>query len=273
MKKILLLAATALLLIANACQKENPANQNMTEETLQMKQYLADTYGFKPEDIAEEAEHFVVEGDQLFDKENFWENYGMSSENEYFVEAAHEEGIASDRKHYRWSYLVTKTKTIKIRIIVGGTNAVPTVWQTAITKAVQDWNAMGGGLTFMIQYASSPGTNVVNVSMKSNLPSDEYARTYYPSGNGYPGTDLYINPLFNSDSKLNSNGKIGVIAHEIGHAVGLRHTDSGQGTLITNVSTSCKNNPDPNSVMSAEGDFYYGFTTCDKQAYFALYPK
>ncbi len=267
MKKILLLAATAVLLIANACQKENPATQNMTEETLQMKQYLASTYGFLPESIVEDGDHFVVEGDQCFSMKDFWANYGMSSENEFMVDPSHEEGAASDRKHYRYTYLVTKTKTIKIRILTG----VPTNWQNAILKAVQDWNALGGGLTFMIQYASSPGVNVVNVSMKT-LASDEYAKAYYPTSNGYPGSDLYINPLFNPEAKLNQNGKVGVIAHEIGHTIGIRHTDSGQGTLITNVSTTCKNNPDPKSVMSASGSFYYGFTPCDKEAYKALYP-
>ncbi|MBC7775070.1 MAG: hypothetical protein H7246_06485 [Phycisphaerae bacterium] len=268
MKKILLLAATAMLLIANACQKENPTTQNTAEETLQMKQYLADTYGFKPESIVEEQDHFVVEGDQCFSIKDFWESYGMTVENEFMVDAAHEAGAANDRKHYRYTYLVTKTKTIKIRILTG----VPQAWQNAIIKAVTDWNAMAGGLTFMIQYASSPASGVVNVSMKT-LASDEFAEAYYPTSNGQPGSELHINPLFNSEGALNQNGKVGVIAHEIGHTLGIRHTDSGQGSLITNVSTSCKNNPDPNSVMSAEGDFYYGFTICDKQAYFALYPK
>jgi len=268
MKKILLLAATAMLLIANACQKENPATQNISEENQQMKQYLSDTYGFKPEDIQDEHDHFVVEGDQCFAKENFWENFGMSLDNEFMVDPAHEEGAAADRKHYRYTYLVTKTKSIKIRILPG----VPQNWQNAIIKAVSDWNAMGGGLTFMVQYASNPAYGVVNVKMKT-LASDIFAQAYYPTSNGQPGSELHINPLFNSEGALNQNGKVGVIAHEMGHTLGIRHTDSGQGSLITNVSTSCKNNPDPNSVMSAEGDFYYGFTTCDKQAYYALYPK
>jgi hypothetical protein len=267
MKKILFPAAMAMLLIVNACQKENTPSQDQTAETSQMKQYLANTYGFLPESIVEEDDHFVVEGDQCFSMKDFWENYGMSSETEFMVDPAHEANEAADRKHYRYTYLVTKTKTIKIRILTG----VPTAWQNAILKAVQDWNALGGGLTFMIQYASNAGTNVVNVRMKT-LASDEYARAYYPTSNGYPGSDLYINPAYNSDAALNQNGKVGVIAHEIGHTIGIRHTDSGQGSLITNVSTTCKTSPDPKSVMSATGSFYYGFTPCDKEAYKALYP-
>lgn len=267
MKKILMLAATAILLITNACQKENPSTQSQTEGTQQMKQYLADTYGFKPEDIREEHDHFVVEGDQCFSMNDFWTNYGMSAENEFMVDPAHEADEAADRKHYRYTYLVTKTKTIKIRILTG----VPQNWQNAIIKAVTDWNALGGSLTFMIQYASSPASGVVNVRMKT-LASDEYAKAYYPTSNGYPGSDLYINPAYNSEAALNQNGKVGVIAHEIGHTLGIRHTDSGQGSLITNVSTTCKTSPDPKSVMSATGSFYYGFTPCDKEAYKALYP-
>jgi hypothetical protein len=268
MKKILLLAATAMLLIANACQKENPATSDRSQEIAAMKQYLADTYGFAPESIVEEDDLLVVEGDQLFDLKNFWEDYGLSTTCEHHADGAHEEGMAGDRKHYRYNYLVTTTKTIKIRILPG----VPTAWQNAILKAVQDWNATGGGLYFMIQYANNRGTGVVNVSMKT-LATDEYASAYYPASNGRPGTDLYLNPAYNSDAALNQNGKVGVVAHEIGHTIGIRHTDSGQGTLITNVSANCRNNPDPNSVMSATGDFYYGFTTCDKEAYKALYPK
>jgi hypothetical protein len=266
MKKILLLAATAVLLIANACQKENPTTQNNETESQRMMEYLAATYGFEPHSIVDDHDHFVVEGDQCFSKENFWENYGLSGQNEFFVDAAHAYGAAADRKHYRWSYLVTKTKTIKIRILPG----VPTSWQNAITTAVIDWNAMGGGLTFMIQYASNPASGVVNVSMKSSLGSDVYAEANYPNSSGNPGVNLSINPAYNNS--LNHNSKVGVIAHEIGHTIGIRHTDSGQGTLITNVSNACKNSTDPNSVMSAEGDFYYGFTNCDKQAYKALYP-
>lgn len=268
MKKILLLAATAMLLIAHACQKENASAGIHSHEIAEMKQYLADTYGFAPESIEEEHDHFVVEGDQLFAIDNFWENYGLSSASEYHTDAVHQDGVAGERKHYRYTYLVTTAKTIKVRILPG----VPAVWQNAILKAVQDWNATNGGLYFMIQYATNPGVGVVNVSMK-NLAADEYARAYYPGSNGRPGTDLYINPAFNSDAALNQNGKIGVIAHEIGHTIGIRHTDSGQGSLITNVSATCRNNPDPHSVMSAEGDFYYGFTVCDKEAYKALYPK
>lgn len=85
-------------------------------------------YGFRPEDIQDEHDHFVVEGDQCFSKKDFWENYGMTLDNEFMVDPSHEAGAAADRKHYRYTYLVTKTQTIKIRIITG----VPQNWQNAI---------------------------------------------------------------------------------------------------------------------------------------------
>ncbi|MBL7809718.1 MAG: hypothetical protein JNN28_17995 [Saprospiraceae bacterium] len=266
MKKLLMFALAGISLLAFACQKNENVQDSTPEESQLMKQFLATTYGFLPESIVEHDHCFVAEGDQCFHKEDFWNHYSSGADGEFSVPEAGSDELAADRKHYRWSYLVTKTKNVTIRILPG----VPTVWKNAITQAVIDWNALGGGLTFSIQYASSPKFGVVNVSMKT-MSNEDYAKAYYPTSNGYPGSDLFINPYFNNI--LSPNSKTGVIAHEIGHTIGIRHTDSGDGSLITNVSTSCKNNPDPESVMSAEGDFYYGFTTCDREAYKALYKK
>lgn len=266
MKKLLFLAALATVILTNACKPSDDANSVNAEEIQLMKQFLTSTYGFKPESIQEFEDRLVVEGDQCFHMDHFWENFSGLSDHEFVVEAAQSSDIASDRKHYRYSYLVKNSKNVVITVLP----AVPLVWRNALASAVSDWNALGGGLTFSIQYSTYSKWGTINVSMK-NLPVGTYAEAFYPSSNGYPGSNLYINPYYTN--KLNANSKTGVLAHEIGHTIGIRHTDSGQGTLITNVSTACKNNPDPWSVMSATGDFYYGFTTCDREAYKALYPK
>lgn len=270
MKKILLLAATAMLLIAHACQKENASAGIHSHEIAEMKQYLADTYGFAPESIEEEHDHFVVEGDQRFDMCHFWENFAYATDNEFMVDAAQQNEVATDRRHYRWSYLVTNSNNVLVTVLPN----VPQVWRTAITKAVSDWNALNGRLKFSIQYRTTIQNGTVNISMNTTyLDPIDYAIADYPTSNGYPGREIHINPAYNSEAALNANGKVGVIAHEIGHTLGIRHTDSGQGSLITNVSTTCRNNTDRYSVMSAQGSFYYGFTVCDKEAYKALYPK
>ncbi|MBK6994222.1 MAG: hypothetical protein IPH31_04610 [Lewinellaceae bacterium] len=85
MKNALLLLATALLFIANACQKNNPLTDTNFEitESQRIRAYLTDTYGFSPESIEETADAFIVERDQIFPKANFWEDYGLSSPNEF----------------------------------------------------------------------------------------------------------------------------------------------------------------------------------------------
>ncbi|MBP6810696.1 MAG: hypothetical protein KA138_04225 [Saprospiraceae bacterium] len=268
MKNALLLLATALLFIANACQKNNPLTDTNFEitESQRIRAYLTDTYGFSPESIEETADAFIVERDQIFPKANFWEDYGMSSPNEFFVDAAHAEGIASDRKHYRSSYLVTSTpKIIKLNVH----SSVPTSWRWAIAAALVEWNALDGKFKFEGINSDIPVVGAINFRMHDLLPDDVVAQGKYPTSNGKPGDQILINSHHNY---MVQSQKIFAMIHEIGHNIGIRHTDDGLGTLITNVSTTCKNNPDHNSVMQPNVDIWDDFTTCDKEAYEALYP-
>jgi len=269
MKNSLLLLAAAMLFTAIACQKNNSLTdiQNDTTEAHIIRAYLTDTYGFSPENIEETADAFIVEGDQVFPKANFWEDYGMSSHNEFFVEAAHEEGTASDRKHYRSSYLVTSTpKIIKLNVH----SSVPQSWRWAIVAALVEWNELDGKFKFEGMNSNNLVDGAINFRMHDLLPDDVVARGTYPTSNGKPGNLIEINSHHNY---MVHSQKIFAIIHEIGHNIGLRHTDDGLGTLITNVSNSCKNNADHNSVMQPYVDLWDDFTTCDKEAYEALYPN
>ncbi|MBC7774073.1 MAG: hypothetical protein H7246_01440 [Phycisphaerae bacterium] len=269
MKNSLLLLATALLFIANACQKNNPLTDTNTEsaETQNIRAYLTETYGFSPESIEETADEFIVEGDQVFPKANFWEDYGKSSPNEFFVEPAHAEGTAGDRKHYRSSYLVNPAqKIIKLNVH----SSVPQSWRWAIIAALVEWNALDGRFQFEGMNSDLPVDGAINFRMHDLLPEDVVARGTYPTSNGKPGNLIEINSQHNY--MLHSR-KIFAMIHEIGHNIGLRHTDDGLGTLITNVSNTCKNNADHNSVMQPYVDLWDDFTTCDKEAYEALYPN
>ncbi|MFN0173096.1 MAG: M57 family metalloprotease [Saprospiraceae bacterium] len=268
MKNALLLLATALLFIANACQKNNPLTDTNFEilESQRIRAYLTDTYGFSPESIEETADAFIVEGDQVFPKANFWEDYGMSSPNEFFVSAAHEEGTASDRKHYRSSYLVTSTSKT---IILNVHSSVPSKWRLAIAAALVEWNALDGKFKFEGMNSDNLVDGAINFRMHDLLDHDVVAQGKYPTSNGKPGDQILINSQHNY---LLHSRKIFAMIHEIGHNIGLRHTDEGLGALITNVSNTCKNHGDPNSVMQPYVDIWDDFTTCDKEAYEALYP-
>ncbi|MBK6994221.1 MAG: hypothetical protein IPH31_04605 [Lewinellaceae bacterium] len=183
-----------------------------------------------------------------------------------FVDAAHAEGAASDRKHYRSSYLVTSTpKIIKLNVH----SSVPTSWRWAIAAALVEWNALDGKFKFEGINSDIPVVGAINFRMHDLLPDDVVAQGKYPTSNGKPGDQILINSHHNY---MVQSQKIFAMIHEIGHNIGIRHTDDGLGTLITNVSNTCKNNPDHNSVMQPNVDIWDDFTTCDKEAYEALYP-
>jgi predicted Zn-dependent protease with MMP-like domain len=269
MKNALFSLAVILLFAANACQKNNPLTDSSTEltESQKMRAFLTDTYGFLPENIEETADKFVVEGDQAFPKANFWDDYGTSTFNEFMVAAAYEAGVANDRKHYRSTYLVTSTpKVIKLNVH----SSVPTSWRWAIAAALVEWNALNGKFKFEGMNSDKLVDGAINFSMHDLMPEDVVAEGTYPTSNGKPGNKIVINSHHNY--MLHSR-KIFAMVHEIGHNIGLRHTDQGLGTLITNVSSSCKNNADHNSVMKSHVDFWEGFSNCDQEAYEALYPN
>lgn len=248
MKNSLLLLATALLFIANACQKNDPATDPNAEAAAMqnIRDYLTGTYGFSPESIEETPEAFIVEGDQMFPKANFWENYGVSSPNEFFVDAAHEEGTAGERKHYRSSYLVTSTPwKIKVNIFP----STPQSWRDAIYDAIDEWNDLDGRFLFEPMGVAYQVDGAINIMTNDLLPNNVVAQATYPTSNGKPGSPILLNSHHNS---LNASKKLFAVVHEIGHCISIRHTDKGFGTLITNVSNTCKNNGDPNSVMRSD---------------------
>lgn len=270
MNNFLLLFATTLLLAAAACQKETDVNNDAAaeaSENARIRAYLTDVYGFMPESIEETATDFIAERDQVFPKVNFWENYGVNNGSEFFAEAAYADGESDvhERRHYRSTYLVLPQY---FYIHVNIKTNVPASWRTAIKEAVSKWNAMQGKYVFLVTEYSTTIYGSINIEMNSSLKVGTYANCEAPSAGGNPGSPMYINPYYNN---IESKKKRATVMHEIGHAMGLRHTDWGLGTLITNVSTNCRTEPDPLSVMHNE-NWNYEFSTCDIQAFYALYP-
>lgn len=267
--KVNILAFSALLMLCTiACKQENQIAGPSENELQEIRAHLMNTYGFSPESIEETATDFIAEGDQMFSKASYWEDHGKSSDHEYSIGAAPSaDGAANDRKHYRYTYLVDKYAWPTIKINVD--NTVPESWKSAIVDAVEEWNAADGWFYFQVTYYNYSVNGSVNIKMSGdNIADLTIASCYYPSANRKPGSPMYINPKYNN---IAHSRKVFAMVHEIGHALGIRHTDQGQGSLITNVSSACKNSGDGASVMQPIASNWVGFTNCDLEAYWALY--
>lgn len=159
---------------------------------------------------------------------------------------------------------------IVLRVKTSGSpcTPVPSLWQVAITQAVAEWNALGYNVTFSTTTTSSC-TNVlgyVNIEMgNTGLGSSNIAAAEKPQSPGTFGAYIRINTAY-TGTALTASAKKFTIAHELGHIIGLLHTDTSEGSAVSG-SISCSGLPDPNSVFKSVIPYnqsWSGFTVCDK---------
>lgn len=121
-------------------------------------------------------------------------------------------------RQYRTNNLVNP-QTITVIGYTGSTYALTTKMRTALSWAVNNYNALNTGLNFTLSYSSSTSADIVVYRNPYNSGAGGVAG--FPSGGQpykwvqlYSGMDAY-------DTNVNEH----VITHEIGHCLGLRHTD------------------------------------------------
>jgi len=161
--------------------------------------------------------------------------------------------VVAGVEHYRTTNLVTGLpRTIRVRYAGSYTSI-----SNAINAAIARYNARGLLLTFL-RVTSSPNITIYDVSGVSYIAS-----AGFPSG-GNPYSQILFNVAY---SGWVANTLTSVLAHEMGHCIGMRHTDlacreyscggahynegsAGVGAIwIPGTPTAC--NADPSSWMLA----------------------
>ncbi len=202
-KRFLTLAALALFFAGlNSCSKNDPT-QGIDQLGISADISAKITaLGF------DASEAYPTEGGYIVENDIFLSNEDLNKPMNLFKSLN-----IGDEEQYRTTNLVTGLpREITVRV----TSTLPTSIKTATANAIARYNAEGLQLTF--RSVSSGGNIVIK---KAPNGSQYIASAGFPSG-GNP----YNQILFNTNySNWNANTLTSIIAHEMGHCIGYRHTD------------------------------------------------
>lgn len=245
MKRTMKMAGLAAItaVIFTGCAKQDAVKVNADGLSASEVQMIKSA-GLKPDGAKKLAEGYLIEGDLLLSAQELDQ---MKSGNGPHL-------IVANSEQYRTTNLVTGLpRTLRVNY-TGSTASI----STAINNAIARYNALPStyGLRFVRVTTSPYNITVSNVSGQSYIASSGF-----PSG-GNPYNSIKFNTQY---STLTANTLTSVLAHEMGHCIGFRHTDYMDrsyscGGAVTNEGASTvgailipgtPSGADPNSWMLA----------------------
>ncbi|MBR9914319.1 MAG: peptidase M10 [Algicola sp.] len=128
-----------------------------------------------------------------------------------------------DRQYRTFNLVTGSNQTINILGYTGGSQALSSKAQTALTRAVANYNNISNmtldfNLTFGTNYQAA---DMVVYDNSINTPNSQGGVAGFPTSSGLPNKFVQIYNIEQFSTNVNEH----VITHEIGHSIGFRHTD------------------------------------------------
>lgn len=242
MRRYFALAAMAAILGFSSCQQEEEtvANNSVPESTLTQISQL----GFNTEGVQRVEGGYLVENDIILTDADLKDVNNVQKLR------------VGEAEQYRTTNLVSVGTSRTIKIAVSST--LPSSYVAATDEAIARYNAENLRLKF--QRVSS-GYDILLTKAPSN--ASYLASAGFPSG-GNPYNRVQVNSSY-LGSNPGTNYLATILAHEIGHCIGFRHTDymdrsyscggsyynEGASTVGAVHVPGTPTGPDPNSWMLA----------------------
>lgn len=298
MKHPLLMAGLAACLLLSCSKKEKDLQEStpkpeekITEIPSSLKEALTclkfDTQGAKMQ-----GDYLILENDIIISKKNLQDK----------IEAMAKADTSARTSQYALNpdAVLTWANSGGITYFIDpSVNSIPgfgAQWVTAILEGTTDWNNIPSCHVQFTRVMQAAGAELIFYADGSpllpgcgqNLGGNVVARSRYPEG-GNIGAWISIND--NISAFFDYNGMVSTIRHEVGHALGFRHSDmynriDGGGNEGANSTTTCGQqvfggnlllatpDRDLNSVMVSASDGFTNtpFNNFDIRAAQLLYP-
>ena len=218
MRKLVYSLGAVLLLtvVIFSCQKSENNTVDEGQLTAEEKSLIASA-GFNSEWSFKTTDgNFLIEGDILMTRSQLQDMSGVIPSHELII---------ANEEHYRTTNLVntgTGVRTITVRLGSG----FPAHYSAGLDQALARYNNLG--LNIFFQRVSTGGDIVISGANLGRVPGGGcilgQAAGFPTGGNPSPGFTLSTNKC--ATTYLNTAAKADeVIAHELGHCIGFRHTD------------------------------------------------
>lgn len=226
LKTFLCIFTCTLLVISCKKESKNDADQHQGIPVDILAQIKSE--GFSTQAIRKVKDGYVVEGDIFLSNEWFKQK-----------SAAQKLRIA-ETEQYKTYNLIAINGNREITISIEG---FPAVYVQATDEAIARYNALGLNLTFR-RVGSDGEIRIVNEWLGEGVLGQSGG---FPTGDGNPPAGpIRLNGAVIGTAPLQAYAAT-IIAHEIGHCIGLRHTD------YFNRDISCFPSSNPNEGEGSEG--------------------
>lgn len=230
MKKNIINFRTALALclllsttLAISCKKNNnsaaPVDQTTKSQLTEAEEIRIMKAGFSTNDAKKVGNSYLVEGDILLSAED------LTNQIKLIQELNEKNGPATEQ--YKSGYRLAnkfQNGVLKVKVDAGSMQKLVTEATTIALKRYNDQQLL---TTFKIITTGTADIVVVmkNLGGPQNGSITAGQAAGFPSADGTPAPQFSLNNQYYNDKDFTATDIANVIAHEIGHCIGFRHSD------------------------------------------------